>query len=68
MRGLLCIDVPASEPLEPYSIVLDPKTWEGPWCYITDPELIANTSVLKTPDNTINQRIHPLDPVTSKNA
>jgi ribonuclease HI len=41
MRGLLRIDVPASTPLEPYPIGPDPKTWEGPWCSITDPKLIA---------------------------
>jgi hypothetical protein len=51
MRGLCRIDVPASFPLEPYPIGPDPKTWEGPWCSITDPDLIAKFHSNSSPSN-----------------
>lgn len=39
--GINRIDIPAAHTLEPYPAGPDPKTWIGPWCTVTDQQLIV---------------------------
>jgi hypothetical protein len=47
--GLTRVDVPLHPPHMPISALPDPKTWQGPWRSVTDPEEIAkNVCVMNT--------------------